>query len=194
MGASFGIVDADDRDNAEIERLKSLHIFTLPVSEIESLFALPKVFLALADILHCSTPEERLKNLTSAIIKIARADLEAASCRYVTRVIDNKLKNVEVSMKTIEDLETAFTEEVKNIIPRSIYNDFKSRLETNLDSANLEGILRMYDNKGIAGTVANHLGLAGKKEFFDKISRVMHHESGNALRKELTAVLPEIAV
>ncbi|NOK32350.1 AAA family ATPase [Corallococcus exercitus] len=194
LGLAYGIVDADGRDEAEIDHLKSLSVFTLPVSEVENLLALPAIFLALADSFHCADPRSKLQSLTTDLLKMAQADLEAACCRYVTRAIDQRLKRVEVSSDTFSKLEVAFDVELKNINPRTMFEDFKSKLEAAIQNSNLYELLRIYDNKGIAARVAFHLGVGCKKELFDKFGRLINRDAGSVLRKELSTLLPAISL
>ena len=74
-----GIVDADDRSGTDISALALRGIHALPVCEVENLFLLPDVFLALTELFLCPDPPALLKRLTVEIAADARSNLDFAA-------------------------------------------------------------------------------------------------------------------
>jgi len=149
LGA-HGVVDADDRDAAEINYLSARHVFVLPVAEVENLLLWPPIFLGLAEALMCSDPANRLADLTAALMKEVSKNVDQVSARYTKRQLDRRLKRLEVDGKDLGTLTKSYLSELGNIDPADLYNRFKKRLEGSIAAVDLESVLKLYDNKGLA--------------------------------------------
>jgi hypothetical protein len=189
-----GLVDADDRDANAIANLKADGVFVLPVTEVENLFLLPEVFLALAEALMCSDPAGLLGKLTADVMIQANNNIDLVSARYSVRQLDRRLKRVEINAKDLTTLQTSYQSDLAKIDPATLFNDFKARLRHEIQSNNMPGVLELYDNKGLLALAASHLGLKDQKYLLDKMRRLLDSDDGVKIREQMTKVLPDLSV
>jgi AAA domain, putative AbiEii toxin, Type IV TA system len=187
-----GVIDADDRDLETIRYLEARDVYSLPVAEIESVFAIPEVFLALSESLSCAGPQKSLDNLKNDIFAAASSNVDVVSARYTSRQIDRKLKKVETTSKNLEDIRSKYEEQLKTIDAVDIFTRFKSKLAAAITAQDLAAVLRLYDNKGVANFVAQALGLANQRTLSSKLP-ILISNSGK-LFDELQKILPRIPV
>lgn len=185
-----GIVDADHQTPADIENLRTTGVYVLPVAEVENLLLLPDPFLALAAALACDDPAMRLATLRQEVLKLATEEVDRASARYATRQIDRRLKRLTVKAQDLATLENGYKTELSTIDPGSLFDEAKRALEQAIKDADLAAVLRLYDNKGLFALAARVLGISKPAELHEKVRRLLGSDVGNALRKELTKVLP----
>ena len=180
-----GLVDADDRGSDDLAYLQARHIYSLPVAEIENIFSLPNIFLALAKALMCTDPEGLLAKLKEDVLREASANIDLVSARHSARQIDRKLKMIEVEAKNAQTLQVAFQDKVSTINPTVIFERFRSRLQSYIDAGDLTGVMKLYDNKGILSLVANALGLKNQKILLERVTRLINQDEGESLRAGL---------
>ncbi len=187
-----GIVDADDRSGTDISALALRGIHALPVCEVENLFLLPDVFLALTELFLCPDPPALLKRLTVEIAADARSNLDFAAARFTIRQIDRRLKTVELRARDSVSLGAEYQNQISTIDPTAIFDDYKRRLQEGITNSDLPTILRLYDNKGLLARASSLLGLKSRNELLDKVRRHLGNGVQSKLSDELTRVLPAI--
>lgn len=111
-----GIVDSDGYELSDIEYLRSISIYVLPVSEIENIFLLPTVSyqIALTENLGGTEIEKILDDLTTETIKLISEPriLSETINRYCCRRIDRYLKNLDFSgCKNISDIKVKYEQD-----------------------------------------------------------------------------------
>ncbi|MGJ0512606.1 DUF4435 domain-containing protein [Methylocystis sp.] len=188
-----GIVDADGRDTAQTAYLRERGVYVLPVAEVENLLLLPAVFNQIASALHYtgSEVEELLADLVSSVIEEARRDLEVASVRFAARRLDAELKKLALSAKTISELSSRFKTSVEAVDPESLATGYKTKLSACIESRNLVTLLSLYDNKGLLSIAARVLGLKGRAELAELLSRLLAGK-GASVATAIKTVLPAI--
>jgi len=187
-----GLVDADDRDSNEVAYLQARDIYSLPVAEVENLFALPNIFLALAEALMCSDPSGLFETLKAGILEEVSSNIDLVSLRYTQRQIDRKLKMIDVEARDVRALQAVYQEKLSAINPSDIFEGHKSKLRTYIEARDLAGVMRVYDNKGLLSLVARALGLKNQKTLLDRVTRLANEEAGGKLREEFARTLPAI--
>lgn len=105
-----GIVDLDSREDDELNKLNSLNIHVLPVSEIENIFSLPNIAKEILKIEKYSDLEidEKLKAFKTGVIEYVKEDLNKEKLnkfviKKIRRKIDNYLKNIDLSSEITTD-------------------------------------------------------------------------------------------
>lgn len=191
LGA-FGLIDADDRDEPEIARLKGQHIHVLPVSEVENLLLLPSVFLELAKAFYCAQPCVKLDGLLHEVMQEASANIDLVSARHATRQLDRKLKRLTLEDRDLVSLESSYKSGFSAIDPVAMFQDVKAKLQQHIDARNLSEVLRLYDNKGLLAKAARILGLKDQKQMMEKVGRLLGWKEGAEVRRALEAELPAI--
>jgi AAA domain, putative AbiEii toxin, Type IV TA system/Protein of unknown function (DUF4435) len=192
LGKACGMIDADDRTKEEISHLQTISVFVLPVAEIENILLLPRVFLALADAFQCSDPTRRLRELRESVMKEAAGNLETVGARHTVRRIDRSLRQFDVEAKSTEAIEAKFKHEIAGIDPRAISAGLQQKLRECISADDLEGVLKLYDNKGMISLASKYLGISHPRELFEKVRRLLGNTDGANLRAALADILPTI--
>jgi hypothetical protein len=187
-----GVIDGDHRDPDAVASLTSQGIYVLPVAEVENLLLLPSVFIVLAELFLCGDPASVLEDLKNRIMQEANKNLDLVSTRYTVRQLDQRLKRVDVKAKDLTTLTSLYQTEIGTIDPSTIFNDFKTKLQTSITNNDLPAVLALYDNKGLLAQAATILGLKDQKQLMEKVTRVLGSDDGLKLSEELTKVLPLI--
>jgi hypothetical protein len=165
----------------------------LPVAEVENLFLLPDVFTALAKALLCPDPESLLEKLTNEVVGEASTNVNQVAARHTSRQLDARLKKVELEARDLPTLETEFRTQLGQIDITPIFNEFKGRLDSQIATKNLAGILELYDNKGLLSRVTRVLGLQNQKTLIEKLVVLLNDKNVTSVKEELNRVLPVIA-
>lgn len=192
-----GLVDADDYDQQEAKALADQGVAVLPVSEIENLFALPKISRVIlehegfsADALQLRL-EEIAKHICDMLA--SPAALEGTVLRHCRRRIDRALKKVDLSNATNEaDLAAEYAKGVSAIDVQQIAHLRRSQIESAVNSVDLPALLALYDNKGVLAVVALKLKSTSKVHFEGWLTRVLANGSVPNLVAAVRAVLPSI--
>ena len=163
LGNVYGLVDADGRDTVEMLGLQTDGVHALPVSEVENLFLLPPVFLALAEKFSVLNPPGALQALTQNLVGDLERDLDATVLRHTLRELDRRLKRVNLQAQTLDQLEQRFTTEIAHLQVGVIQQELKARMLAGMAAGDLNVILRWHENKGgVLARLAHHLGLQTK--------------------------------
>jgi hypothetical protein len=187
-----GLIDADDRSAEDVMKLNAAGVYVLPVAEIENLFALPTVFLALADALLCNDIETKIEELKTDIFCRAQKEADLVCSRYTLRRLDRQLKKVSVAAQDLPTLTANFTTELAGLDPAPIFLDVRSKLAAGIDAKDLPSVLGLYDNKGyVLSRVASRLGLAKANDLQDKLTRLLGVKN-SAVRAALVSALPAL--
>ncbi|MGX1693742.1 DUF4435 domain-containing protein [Brevundimonas naejangsanensis] len=187
-----GIIDADGREAAEIAELDARGIYVLAVSEIENVLLLPRPFAALAKLLQFDeeAAAAALDALKAAVFIAAQNDLQRFCIDYTRRRIDAQVKRIGLSARDVATLEAEFGNGVGQIDVKAIYEEVEGRIKQMVDDADYEGVLSIFDHKGLLSDAARILGLRGLRDLEEFIGRSLRNEAGQELHDALVAVLP----
>lgn len=158
-----GIVDRDYRSEEEIEALAKQNVFTCDVAEIENLFLVEPLLRAVAKQLNKSEEETEtaLDQIHSFVedmmIKQRSSQKEAA----VEAVIKYRLASLDVSdVHDQKELESLIQGKVQfDTISKALDNQYPDDVST----LSTDGILRVFNNKGLSKTIGQFLGLDPKQ-------------------------------
>lgn len=186
-----GIIDADGRSTPEIQYLAEKSIYTLPVSEVENLLLLPKVFKELAKALAFDEleSEQKLAELKAQVISLAAGEIDQIGLTYTRRRIDAEVKKIGLKARDIRTLETEFRDATAKIDPQAIFASIKADLSNAIENEDYITILRHYDNKKLLAEAAKILAQQ-KKALEEFIGRTLRGKSEPALLLALVAELP----
>ncbi len=187
-----GIIDADGREAAEIADLDARGIYVLAVSEVENVLLLPGPFVALAKLLQFDDQAAlaALDALKAAVFAAAQNDLQRFCIDYTRRRIDAQMKRIGLSARDVATLNTEFNNGVGQIDVSAIYGQVEGRISQMLNEADYEGVLSIFDHKGLLSDAARILGVRGLRELEEFIGRSLRSEAGQELHDALIAVLP----
>ncbi len=195
IGEVRGCVDADARDVEEIEYLKNQGVFVLSVAEIENVLLKSLVFRNISASLHFSPDEidDCLKGLTISVLNEAKRDIEMASVRYAIRRLDSTVKKLAPASRTVEDLCSRFINALGSINPADLANEYRIKLQAVIDANDLDGVLSLYDNKGLLNIGARCLGIKGRDQLIEFVGRLLASEKNRSLLQSIQEVLPKIS-
>ncbi|MEG9472275.1 MAG: AAA family ATPase [Sphingomonas sanguinis] len=186
-----GLVDADGRTDGEAAYLETKGVYRLPVSEIENVFLLPGVFLALAASLNFSANDARtrLSTLQELVFSQAGQQIDAICLRYARRRVDSEMKKIGLASNDITSLDTEFKQAAGGVNPINIFNEIKAKLGTAIASQDYRTVLLYYDNKGLLNEVARLLGYQ-QKSLEEFIGRTLRSDASSVLHAALADELP----
>jgi len=191
-----GIVDADDFSLDEVARLEAMGVHTLPVSELENLFALPEVVTALlvGEHLDVSQAQERLAALQDDIFAYTRENgvVDKVVRTFVLRTIDRTVKQMNVSSKSpMNEIATAFNG-VRSLELDQIAAERQDHIQGAVEAGDIRALLALFSDKRILTRVAMRVK-GNKLDVFEGwVSRLLRSPDSDELIAALRAVLPAL--
>lgn len=182
-----GIIDADGRDTNDVEYMRKLGIYVLPVSEIENVLLIPSVSRVIAECEGFKDEEVDaiLSQMEKAIFEHVSASpkiIEGVVLRYCRRRIDRILKRVDLANeKGVEDIVRKYNEQIKSINVFEISNEIRKCIDDALRDGDIIKLLANYDDKGLISIAAQHLKHSKLKDFRDWLIRVLRNNETPAL-------------
>ena len=147
---SVGLIDRDRRTNEEISHIQNTNIWIAGVAEIENFLLLEEVVKEVATSMmkDATLVFEKVKSniLTFFDSQKERQALEHSLSR-VERLFKNATSNSEV--KTIQEFQKSLSSFWTNFNVEEIYNEVLSEFQDLIDAEDYEGILKVFNNKGI---------------------------------------------
>lgn len=189
-----GIVDADAYAEEEVEALHAKGVQILPVSEIENLFLLPDVVIAIAksDGHDPGEASQRAAHVFDELFTHAaqqKTQLDVV-LRYCRRRIDRILKKVDLSAASdVHALATIYAQKTSSLDVNAIAKFASDAVQNAIDTQNVAELLKWYDNKGILALAAKVKGVT-KDKFEQWVVRVMRNGTVPELTAALKAKLP----
>jgi hypothetical protein len=191
-----GLIDCDGRDNQEINRLKALGVYVLPVSEVENILLLEEPFVLLAKLLsfEATVAQTKFGELKNKIFAEAKKDVERYSLSQTKRKIDVQMKAIGLAASTVLDLQTEFSASMGSINVQAMYSHVKNEFETIIAGTDNDALLRLYDNKGLLAIAARVLGLAGRNALEELAGRALSNPTEKTFLLSLRKKLPAVSV
>lgn len=192
-----GIVDADDYNDEDKAQLASFGVAVLPVSEIENLFLLPDVAIAILEEEKFQGDEitQKLNALNEEVLNEVNKTgaIEDAVLRYCRRRIDRTLKKIDLKdAATSEDLIKIYTERTAALDIAIVAKESRKRIENAVESCDMPALLANFDNKAFLALAAKHLKSSSKSSFESWLARAMRDPKTEKLKAALSKVLPEV--
>jgi len=193
-----GIVDGDDYEKEDEQRLNDLGIIVLSVAEIENLFLLPRASRAIAEAEGFAGDQldGKLYALTEAIFKpLDNANkIEAVVVRHSKRRIDRMMKKIDLSSaNTVEELRAEYDARTNDLDVEGIASARFEVIHKAVAERDLSTLLAVYDNKEeLLALAASHLKGCSKDRFKGWITRSLMNNSCPQLTEALSEFLPAI--
>ena len=199
-----GIVDRDTRDSSQIEELEGQGIKVLPCSEIENIFSLSSVAHEVLKIEgfngnELNNKKEQFKGRLLDYIKNNLSDdgLEKFVVKRIHRRIDNYLKNIDLSNTyNSDEMKDKLVSEVSFLTNSKInewISEMRNEIQACINNEDIDGLLCIYENKGLLAKTASILKNARKPDFENWLMRQMQVPNSSLLQA-IKAVLPELIV
>lgn len=197
-----GIVDRDTRDSSQIEELEGQGIKVLPCSEIENIFSLSSVAHEVLKIEgfngnELNNKKEQFKGRLLEYIKNNLSDdgLEKFVVKKIHRRIDTYLKNIDLSStQNSNEMKHKLISEVSFLTDSKInewISEMRNEIQTYINDEDIDGLLCIYENKGLLAKTASILAGTSKSNFEDWLMRQMR-STNNSLLQVIKSILPEL--
>lgn len=197
-----GIVDRDTRDNSQIQKLEGEGIKVLPCSEIENIFSRSSVayeILKIEDFTddELTNKQEQFKTELLDYIqdKLSGDKLEKFVVKRIHRRIDTYLKNIDLSdTQNSNDMKDKLISELSTLTNSKInewISEMKNEIQKCIDHQDIDGLLEIYEDKGLLAKTASILRDARKSDFENWLMRKLKVPN-NRLLQAIKSVLPEL--
>lgn len=191
-----GVVDADDYSEEEAQKLETMGIGILPVSEIENLFLLPAVVraIAAAEGFVGEDLEAKVGSSQDELFAMAAIPKNKLSVvmRYTRRRIDRMVKKIDLTeAKTAEELTEIYATKTAALDVQAIAKLATESIERAVEDRDVAALLRWFDNKGILAIACKAKGTS-VNNFEQWIVRAMRNGSAPNLEDAIRAVIPVV--
>ena len=147
---SVGLIDRDRRTNEEISYIQNPSIWIAGVAEIENFLLLEEVVKEVATSM-MKDATFVFENVKSNVVTFFDSQKEKQALEHslsrVERLFKNATSNSEV--KTLKEFQKGLSSFWTNFSVEEIYNEVLSEFQDLVDAENYEGILKVFNNKGI---------------------------------------------
>lgn len=198
-----GIVDRDTRDNSQIQKLEGEGIKVLLCSEIENIFSRSSVayeILKIEDFTddELTNKQEQFKTELLDYIqdKLSGDKLEKFVVKRIHRRIDTYLKNIDLSdTQNSNDMKDKLISELSALTNSKInewISEMKNEIQKCIDHQDIDGLLEIYEDKGLLAKTASILRDARKSDFENWLMRKLKVPN-NRLLQAIKSVLHELS-
>lgn len=197
-----GIVDRDTRVSSQIEELEGQGIKVLQYSEIENIFSLPSVAHEVLKIVGFTDNEltNKQEQFNTELLSYIRNELsgdklEKFVVQRIHRQIDTYLKRIDLSdTKNCDEMKDKLISAVSALINSKInewISEMKNEIQKCIDNENIDGLLYIYENKGLLAKTASILMGTSKSNFEGLLVRQLKVPNNNLLQA-IKSVLPKL--
>lgn len=197
-----GIVDRDTRDSSQTQELEKQGIKVLQYSEIENIFSLPSVAHEVLKIVGFTDNEltDKQEQFNTELLSYIRNELsgdklEKFVVQRIHRQIDTYLKRIDLSdTKNCDEMKDKLISAVSALINSKInewISEMKNEIQKCIDNENIDGLLYIYENKGLLAKTASILMGSNKSNFEGLLMRQLKVPN-NSLLQAIKSVLPEL--
>ena len=198
-----GIIDRDTRDGSQIQELEEQGIKVLRYSEIENIFSLSSIAHKILEIEGFTSDElinkkEQFKAELLGHIKneLSGDKLEEFVIKRIHRRIDTHLKNIDLSStQNSNEMKDKLISEVSFLTDSKINEwifEMRNEIQAYINDKDIDGLLCIYENKGLLAKTASILKNARKPDFENWLMRQMQVPNSSLLQA-IKAVLPELS-
>ena len=179
---SFGIVDRDRRDDAEVAYLRRKKIMVPEVAEIENMLLIEGIVRTMASATG-HNPARVFDRVRKTILSLFRADLRQQALLHTRHKVKKTVEyRVDARFANIANLEEHLSGLLDEISPRHIYEEFCKEFRTYEQSGDYEAVLRVYNQKSMlsSSNVAQMCGFKNKDKYIDGIIELLRRDGSDA--------------
>lgn len=189
---SFGIIDRDYRSNEELEKLKAKGVYSLKVAEVENLFLVEPVLRFLANRFACNDVDSVVSNVKTYIIDqrfAGQMDTQIKNAAIYS--LKQKLNSVSVHSSKGQSLAESFAKEVGAISAEEELLTQQGRYKEALDNRDYEEVLKLFNEKGLSGSVGKYFGMEDE-QYCSKAIAILDSDDEDELLAALQPYVPEL--
>lgn len=184
--AAWGVVDRDQRSDADVDALKEVGIYVVDGYSVESLYYGLDVLRRVASRMATSTeadPEATVRAARDAALR----KVDENRAHLVARLVEHQVRTLMLAaMPKREDLMSTADVNISIDVPK-LRGDEERRIADLLGSADFDGLLRRYPvrESGALTEVARSLGFKNRAAYEGAVRKLVEDEPG--VRDELRA-------
>lgn len=186
-----GIVDRDDRDQGEIDRLAGQGIYVLPYAQAENVLVVEEVIKAVAAHLQYSVSEitDRLAEAKRKAMALLRRERDSTVAQRALYAVERRLAVIKPTGNSETDLVLAVSATAAAADASGAYKAAEAEIDSAIASGLLDSVLSVLRNKGILPEIASALGI--RAQAYRRIAIALIRDS-EQLRDSLAGVLPKL--
>jgi ABC-type lipoprotein export system ATPase subunit len=185
-----GIIDRDFRTEQELTALSTgSQIYSLPVAEIENILISEALFRVVAENLGYN-PNEKVNELVQLIALQLNQHLTEQVSRRTSDEMLFKVEKFNRKAIGVEAIRLSFNTEVSSINIEELFANNLAVYTAAIANNSLNGLLAVYNNKGLAGIAATCVGLKDKKAYSSYVLRMLNGENKNEFVTAIKTILP----
>lgn len=181
---SFGIVDRDRRDDAEVAYLRRKKIMVPDVAEIENMLLIEEIVRTMAEVAG-KDPNRVFFKVKRAIMSLFRADLNQQALLHTRHRVKRTFEyRVDARCENVGMLEEHLADLLKEVNPTAVYNEFCRQFHKYEQAEDYESILRVFNQKSIliSCNVAQLCGHQSRDKYIEAVINILRHNTPHAER------------
>lgn len=156
---SYGIIDSDYKERAEITALSTHDIHTISVAEIESLFCIEPILRIISEHLELDA-NDKVNEVIDFLITSLTSEFDIQISSKSEKIIEYKLGAYSKEANTEQGLVDGLSTTLGRIDIPVIYEESRVLYQTAIDSRDLEKLLLIYNRKSLPDRISRIFGLA----------------------------------
>lgn len=181
---SFGIVDRDRRDDAEVAYLRRKKIMVPNVAEIENMLLIEEIVRTMAEVAG-KDPDRVFFKVKRAILSLFKADLNQQALLHTRHRVKRTFEyRVDARCENVGMLEEHLSDLLKEVNPTAVYDEFCRQFHKYEQAGDYESILRVFNQKSIliSCNVAQLCGLQSRDKYIEALINILRHNTPHAER------------
>ncbi|EGK8097399.1 AAA family ATPase [Campylobacter lari] len=184
---AYGIIDRDFRTQEEIDSANKNKVKVLEVAEVENLFLLECIILA---ILEQSDAREKFEEVKDYIFETKfKNTLQRQILRKLEKEIKHKLETININLEKLEQMQEKISSLEKLIDFENLHKDIENKFNSVYESKDYDELLKIFNQKGIFedGVFLNKVGKT-KGVYVNSVLKLLRENE--ELRKEVLKYIP----
>ena len=190
---SYGIIDRDFRDEAEIERLRSKRVMVLNYSEVEHLLLTQDVLRKIAKYQHQESEfDARFEQTKEIVFREMVSNREQLVSSITASKVEQKLKNYNAKARGRAQLQAALEGLTASVDVSALYDATAAEVDATIRDRDYDRALQTYNNKGLLPQIALVFGFT-YQGFMQFVEGLISSEEGADLVAALRSQAPAIS-
>ena len=181
---SYGIVDRDRRDDAEVKYLRTRKILVPNVAEIENILMLEEVIRAVAAYRH-KNEHHVFTTAKKAVINLFKQEVRQQALMHTRHRVKRTMEHrIDGRFTNINSLENHINDLVKEINPRGMYEAFCREFHGYVAEGDYQNVLRVFNRKSMipSSNVSSLCGLSNKDAYIRTVINILKQNGQEAKR------------
>lgn len=182
---SFGIIDRDRRQDADLAKLNSNQIWVLDVAEAENLLLLEVIVKELAEHLG-KDPEETFNQVKTNLIEFFKSQLDSQIILHFREILRRQLLGLtNFEEKNIANVLTEIDSTYSAVDKQKTYDLVKSQFDLIVTTTDFDAILRVFNLKNALipnSKVCDLLGIKNKTDYKNLVVTILKKKNDASQR------------